>query len=404
MKNKNILIKNLIQKKYINNSQSITLNKKFDKIFENILYNLTNIEKTINVLSNKFKLNFKEKDLKSFKRFNEIVIIGMGGSALGSEAIYNFFESKIKKKIYFLNDINSDSIIKLKKKKFNKTLFIIISKSGNTIETLSNSLSLNLFKKKKKNIIIISEKKNNFLYDLSKKFNLFFIEHNKFIGGRYSVLSEVGIIPAILMGLNGVKLRKNVEKYINLKSKKSLKKVLIPIANLLKKKKMNNLIFLNYSPKLEKFLFWCQQLIAESLGKKGYGFLPTISNAPKDHHSLLQLYLDGPNDKIFYIFSLDRDLDVKIKNINSLKNFHYLNKKTLEQIKQSQKKAIMQVFKKNKIPFREFCVKKINEETLGEFFSFFIIETIILGKLIGVNPFSQPAVEQVKTLTKKILK
>ena len=69
---------------------------------------------------------------------------------------------------------------------------------------------------------------------------------------------------------------------------------------------MNNLIFLNYSPKLEKFLFWCQQLIAESLGKKGYGFLPTISNAPKDHHSLLQLYLDGPNDKIFYIFSLDR--------------------------------------------------------------------------------------------------
>ena len=206
------------------------------------------------------------------------------------------------------------------------------------------------------------------------------------------------------MGLNGVKLRKNVEKYINLKSKKSLKKVLIPIANLLKKKKMNNLIFLNYSPKLEKFLFWCQQLIAESLGKKGYGFLPTISNAPKDHHSLLQLYLDGPNDKIFYIFSLDRDLDVKIKNINSLKNFHYLNKKTLEQIKQSQKKAIMQVFEKNKIPFREFCVKKINEETLGEFFSFFIIETIILGKLIGVNPFSQPAVEQVKTLTKKILK
>ena len=404
MKNKNILIKNLIQKKYINNTQSITLNKKFDKIFENILYNLTNIEKTINVLSNKFKLNFKEKDLKSFKRFNEIVIIGMGGSALGSEAIYNFFESKIKKKIYFLNDINSDSIIKLKKKKFNKTLFLIISKSGNTIETLSNSLSLNLFKKKKKNIIVISEKKNNFLYDLSKKFNLFFIEHNKFIGGRYSVLSEVGIIPAILMGLNGVKLRKNVEKYINLKSKKSLKKVLIPIANLLKKKKMNNLIFLNYSPKLEKFLFWCQQLIAESLGKKGYGFLPTISNAPKDHHSLLQLYLDGPNDKIFYIFSLDRDLDVKIKNINSLKNFHYLNKKTLEQIKQSQKKAIMQVFKKNKIPFREFCVKKINEETLGEFFSFFIIETIILGKLIGVNPFSQPAVEQVKTLTKKILK
>ena len=401
---KNITIKNLIQKKYINKRQSIILNKKFDKVLENILFNLSNFEKTINVLSNNFKLNFKVKDLKRFKKFDEIVIIGIGGSALGSEAIYNFFEGKIKKKIYFLNDINSDSIIKLKKKKFNKILFLIISKSGNTIETISNSLSLNLFKKNRSNIIIISEKKNNLLYDLSKKFNLFFIEHNKFIGGRYSVLSEVGIIPAILMGLSGTKLRKNAQKYINYKSKKLLKKNLISIANLLKQKKMNNLIFLNYSPKLEKFLFWCQQLIAESLGKKGYGFLPTISNAPKDHHSLLQLYLDGPKDKIFYIFSLDRDSDVKIKNINTFKNFNYLNKKKLDRIKQSQKKAIMQVFKKNKIPYREFRVKKINEETLGEFFSLFIVETIILGKLIGVNPFNQPAVEQVKVLTKKILK
>lgn len=403
MKNKNILIKNLIQKKYINNTQSITLNKKFDKIFENILYNLTNIVKTINVLSNKFKLNFKEKDLKSFKRFDEIVIIGMGGSALGSEAIYNFFESKIKKKIYFLNDINSDSIIKLKKKKFNKTLFLIISKSGNTIETLSNSLSLNLFKKKKKNIIVISEKKNNFLYDLSKKFNLFFIEHNKFIGGRYSVLSEVGIIPAILMGLNGVKLRKNVEKYINLKSKKSLKEVLIPIANLLKKKKINNLIFLNYSPKLEKFLFWCQQLIAESLGKKGYGFLPTISNAPKDHHSLLQLYLDGPKDKIFYIFNTKEKSAEKVDMKNLTKDFDFINNKTLAQIKNAQKNSLKKVLKKKGIPFREITIEKINEETLGELFSFFMLETIMIGALSGLNPFDQNAVEQVKILTKKEL-
>ena len=120
---KNITIKNLIQKKYINNSQSIILNKKFDKVFENILFNLSNFEKTINVLSNNFKLNFKVKDLKRFKKFDEIVIIGIGGSALGSEAIYNFFEGKIKKKIYFLNDINSDSIIKLKKKKLNKIFY-----------------------------------------------------------------------------------------------------------------------------------------------------------------------------------------------------------------------------------------------------------------------------------------
>ena len=80
----------------------------------------------------------------------------------------------------------------------------------------------------------------------------------------------------------------------------------IKFANLLNSKKFNNLIFLNYAPELEKFLYWCQQLIAESLGKKNKGFLPIISNVPKDHHSLLQLYLDGPKDKIFYIFSYEK--------------------------------------------------------------------------------------------------
>ena len=83
--------------------------------------------------------------------------------------------------------------------------------------------------------------------------------------------------------------------------------------------KMNNLIFLNYSPELEKFLFWCQQLIAESLGKKGLGFLPIISNVPKDHHSLLQLYLDGPKDKLFYIFSSDNKSKIKINTAKMTK-------------------------------------------------------------------------------------
>ena len=140
MTKNNIIIKNLIQKKYINKSQSITFNKKFDNVFENILFNLSNFKKTINVLSNNFKLNFKDKDLKRFKKFDEIVIIGMGGSALGSEAIYNFFEGKIKKKINFLNDINLDSIIKLKKKKIKQNFFFNYFKiwkyNGNSLKFL----------------------------------------------------------------------------------------------------------------------------------------------------------------------------------------------------------------------------------------------------------------------------
>ena len=163
--------------------------------------------------------------------------------------------------------------------------------------------SLNIIKKNKKNIIIISEKKDNFLFLVARKFNLFFVEHKNYIGGRYSVLSEVGLLPAYIMGLNIYKFRTQILECLKEKNKSFLKESTIKLASLINSKKFNNLIFLNYSPELEKFLFWSQQLIAESLGKKNKGFLPVISNAPKDHHSLLQLYLDGPKDKLFNIFS-----------------------------------------------------------------------------------------------------
>ena len=280
---------------------------------------------------------------------------------------------------------------------------MVISKSGETVETLSNFLSLNLIKKNAKNVIVITEKKNNYLYLLSKKLKLFFIEHKNYIGGRYSVMSEVGMVPAYLMGFNIFKLRKNLQKPISNKNKSFLKDSSLKLANLLLKNKYNNLIFLNYVPELEKFLYWCQQLIAESLGKKGKGFLPTISHAPKDHHSLLQLYLDGPKNKIFNIFSIKQNLakKVKIKKINKETNF--LDNKKLQDVKDAQKTALIEVFKQNNIPFREFQIRALNEETLGELFSYFILETIITGKLININPYDQPDVEKVKVLTKKIL-
>ena len=154
---------------------------------------------------------------------------------------------------------------------------------------------------------------------------------------------------------------------------------------------------------MDKFLFWDQQLIAESLGKKNKGFFPIISTVPKDHHSLLQLYLDGPKDKLFIIFSTEEKMTKKLKINKFLKNKFFLNNKRLEQIKLAQKKAILKTFKKNKISFREFKIKKINEETIGELFSYFILETILVSKLSNIDPFDQPAVEEVKKITKKIL-
>ena len=235
------------------------------------------------------------------------------------------------------------------------------------------------------------------------KFNIFYIEHNKFIGGRYSVLSEVGIVPAYIMGFDVKKLRKNLTKYFYKKEKNLIKQSSILLAELLLQDKMNNLVFLNYCPKLEKFLFWCQQLIAESLGKKNKGFFPVISNMPKDHHSLLQLYLDGPKNKIFYIFSSNENYKTKVKTKKFSKKIDYLHNKSLEKIKHAQKNALIRSLKKKDIPFREFVIKKNNEEVLGELFTYFMLETIIIGNLVGINPLNQPAVEQVKNLTKQFL-
>jgi glucose-6-phosphate isomerase len=399
----NLTYKNNIPKKILDNKSIKDLSQRFHSIFIDTVKDLNNPKKTLNVLNKNYKFNFKLKDLKKFKNFKKIAIIGMGGSILGAQAIYSFLEKKIKKKIYFIDDIDEKKISNLKKNEnLSMILFIIISKSGNTVETLSNTFSLNIIKKNAKNIILISEKKNNYLFSLSKKFNLFHVEHKNFIGGRYSVLSEVGILPAYLMGLNILNLRSSI---INLKKKEKLflKQSATQITSLHSVKKINNIVFLNYSPKIEKFLFWCQQLIAESLGKKGRGFFPVISNVPKDHHSLLQLYLDGPRDKLFHIFSLCEDTKEKINFKKNAITNDYLDKKKLSTVKLAQKNALVKVFQKKQIPFREFRINEINEKTLGKLFSYFMYETIIIGKLIKVDPFNQPAVEQVKIYTKKLL-
>ncbi len=401
MTTNNLEIKNFFLNNHINKSVKDQSLRRFNKTLNEIINDFDNSKKIYNILNNNYKFNFNLGKLQKFKKFKNIVIIGMGGSILGTEAIYEFLKKKIKKNIFFLDDINYEKLSKVKKLNLNKTLFLIISKSGNTIETLANVLSLNIIKRKKNNIVIITEKKNNILYSLTQKYKLFFIEHKNFIGGRYSVLSEVGAVPALLMGINFNSLRKNIKKYLLGNRKKFLKESLINLSSLLNKGKYSNLIFLNYSPKLEKFLFWCQQLIAESLGKKGKGFLPVVSNNPKDHHSLLQLYLDGPRDKLFYVFSLKDELNIRLKTHKIAKELNFINNKSLKAIKLAQKNAVVKVLKTKKIPLREFTINNVNEETLGELFSYFILETSILGKMLKINPFDQPAVEQVKIITKK---
>ena len=148
---------------------------------------------------------------------------------------------------------------------------------------------------------------------------------------------------------------------------------------------------------------WYQQLIAESLGKKGKGILPIISSMPKDNHSLMQLYLDGPKNNFFTFFYVKEKNSLKINNNKILTSHNYLKNKTLEKIKSSQKVATENVFLRKNIPFRSFEIIHKNEQSLGELFCFFILETILLGRALKVNPYDQPSVELIKKETKKIL-
>ena len=124
---------------------------------------------------------------------------------------------------------------------------------------------------------------------------------------------------------------------------------------------------------------------------------------PEDNHSLMQLYLDGTNNNFFTFFFVNDFLSKKIINDKLLKTHYYLKNKNLNKIKYSQFFATEKVFKKKNIPFRSFFIKKRNEETLGELFIFFILETILLGKAMNVNPYDQPAVELIKSETKNFL-
>ena len=404
MKNKkNFLLENKIDKRYFKKNLFFKDKIKLNKIIKKIYNNLDNKKNTFHIFSKKLIFNFSKSNFKRFKKYNSIILIGMGGSAIGAKAIYSFMEEKVKKNFIFFDNLDQVKIEQTKKKiNLKKSLFIIISKSGNTIETLINSnLFINAITYK--NTIIITEPKKNLLNTFAKKKKILQINHKDYVGGRYSVLSEVGIIPAYFMGLQINDFRKNLLSFFSSKKKLTLAESVIKLSHIYNIKKINSLVLLSYSPQLNNFLFWCQQLIAESLGKKGMGILPVVSIAPRDHHSLLQLYLDGPKDKLFYIFSLNLKKKLKINKSIFGKNFSFAENKDLAKVIASQQKALLETFRKKKIPYREFKINRINEETLGELFSYFMLETALIGELIGVDPFNQPAVEEVKILTKKYL-
>jgi len=389
MLTKNIKFENFSGKKNIKLEKTFKKSLNYAELLKN--YPL------LNSLTKQYKYSYQKKEIKSLKKYLNINLVGMGGSTLGAEAIYDFLKHKVKKKFFFFNNLQSRKINKNNKKNIN----LVVSKSGNTLETISN-LNLLLQKQNKNKNIFICEKKNNFLFLLAKKLKAEIFEHKNYIGGRYSVLSEVGMLPAELMGLNEKKFKRFNYLIKNKIFIKSLINNVLLIYNFIKKGKRNSII-LNYDEKSENLFKWYQQLTAESLGKKGNGILPVISTMPKDNHSLLQLYLDGPKNNFYTFFNVKDKNSPNFYNSKLFDKYPIIKNKNLYKVLNSQKKATENVFRRSRIPFRSFEIVNRNEETLGELFCFFILETILLGKLLKVNPFDQPSVELIKDETKKIL-
>ena len=365
--------------------------KKIKERFKSILVEKNEL---FNSMSKNYNDSFNSRRIKKICSKKDIRIIGMGGSILGTQAIYFFLKDKIKKKFYFINNLEPQK----KKDDGIKKINIIISKSGNTLETISNA---NIYLKKKDSNIFITENKKSYLYELASKLKAEIIYHNNFIGGRYSVLSEVGMLPAELMGLNPNKFR----QFNNLIQNKKYLNLLIQNTNSIlhfsKVKKFNSII-LNYDQKSNYLFQWYQQLVAESLGKKGKGILPIISNMPKDNHSVMQLYLDGFKNNFFTFFYCDQKQSDKLDKNKLLSSYKYLGSAKINEIMLKQKNATENVFRVRNIPFRSFTLKKRDEKTLGEIFCYFILETILLGRALKINPFDQPSVELIKKETKKL--
>ena len=380
-----IYFKNFKKNKKTNSSQ---VKKKLLLLFKEKNYILDSLKKN-------YKDSFSKKIINKYKKYSTFKVIGMGGSTLGTQTIYEFLKDIVKKDFVFIDNLRQKKL----NIKNNKNVNLVVSKSGNTIETVVNS---NIYIRRKDANIFITENKDNYLLKLANKLKAEIVHHNNYIGGRYSVLSEVGMLPAELMGLDANKFRQLNSLIKNKQFINSLVSGISSTLNYIKNKKYNSII-LNYDEKSENLFKWYQQLVAESLGKKSKGLLPIVSNMPKDNHSVMQLYLDGFKNNFYTFFYTNELKSESLKSSQILSSQKFLRGKNLSNIMYAQKIATENVFKKKKIPFRSFEIKKRNEKTLGELFCFFILETILIGKLLNVNPYDQPAVELIKKETKKLL-
>ncbi len=358
---------------------------------------------------------FAKDDLKTFEKlakkisaYKKVLVLGVGGSSLGGKTLSAL---KFQDKLEFLESIDPATIKNcLGKIDFKNTFFLVISKSGETIETICQTLIvLDEFQKLKiknfsKQFLFVTESKTNSVAKIAKKIGAEITFHPNTIGGRYSCFCVVGMLPALIAGLDAKKIRNGAKKIIeNFLQKKDLITDSCATQLFLYQKGLESNVIMPYIDNLKNFTDWYRQLWAESLGKNNFGSTPINSMGTVDQHSQLQLYLDGPKNKFFtFVTQKKHPNDFNIKDLSGCETL--FGGKKLSDIVKVEQDTTIEVLNQKKLPIRIFEIEKLNEEVLGGLMMQMFLETILISYVKGINPFDQPAVELRKDLAKKILK
>jgi glucose-6-phosphate isomerase len=357
------------------------------------------------------------KQAAALKGFATVAVLGIGGSSLGGQAL-TALRKVTKPFVEFHDNPDPFSWAKaLKRFDLKKTHFIAISKSGGTAETLmqvltaADALEKLGVKSLKKHFTIITEPHQSALADFADSIGAVKLDHPLGVGGRYSVLTMVGALPGLAMGLNFKQLRAGAQA--------ALDQVLsagtpadAPAAcgaalhyALSQQGKLATTVLWPYADDLSVFGGWWRQLWAESLGKDGQGSTPVSVLGPVDQHSQLQMFRDGPGTALFTLMTVDtkgKGATAPRARANAL-GLKYLAGKKLGDLVDAEARATAQTLFKNGRPVRQIHLAKVDEFHMGGLMMHFMLETIIMGRLMGVDPFDQPGVEEAKILARQYL-
>lgn len=359
-----------------------------------------------------------------FQNFEDIFILGTGGSSLGGQTLLSLRDAdKRIPRFHFLDNIDPHTFKNsLNKIDPSKTGIIAISKSGNTAETLMQLLvclqywvDLGYEKIIKDCFVVISEPFENGIRQLATAYNIACLDHPTNIGGRFAVFTVVGMLPALIAGVNAKELRNGARDIlnsnlaaINTQECQILQGALAHIR--LSQEGITQTVMMPYIDRLNTFSLWFRQLWAESLGKKDkannpQGITPIQALGTVDQHSQLQLYLDGPRDKLYTLITLNHFDDIFKIAIPPVGHpaVDLFQGKSMGNLMMAEQKATIDTLRRHKCPTRVIELEKLDAKTLGGLMMHYILETLAMSHLLGVNPFDQPAVEEGKILTQHYL-